>query len=49
MFNTVKQNYDETQTVYQAVDLTGNVSDWLKEEDLIDYLKKRLDECTQDK
>lgn len=48
MFNTVKQNYDETQTVYQAVDLTGNGSDWLKEKDLIDYLKKRLDEYTQD-
>lgn len=49
LFNTVKENYDETQTVYQAVDLAENVSEWLKEEDLVSYLEKRFDESTQDK
>lgn len=49
MFNTVKQNYDETQTVYQAVDSNNEKSNWLSESDLIDYLEKRFNEHAQDK
>lgn len=48
LFNTVKENYDDSQLLYQAVDLNDEKSDWLSESDLIDYLEKRFDECAQD-
>lgn len=48
LFNTIKENYDDSQLLYQAVSLNDEKSDWLSESDLIDYLEKRFDEYTQD-
>lgn len=49
LFNIVKENYDDSQLLYQAVSLNNEKSDWLKEEDLISYLEKRFNEYAQDK